>query len=269
MDVASIGPPAGRCERWHQLVRPKEHGSWSLVLEPLLLGILLAPSGTGLCLAGACLAAFFSRRPLKIALTDSRLERRLAARGPLVWCGGLVVAASVAAVVTGGSAWLLWLAPATLAAGFFLYFDLRGSAREEAAEIAGAIAFACLPGAMAAAAGDGSKIAGALVFAACGRAVPTVLFVRAYLRSAKTGRNRPWPALLAAAAAMGGGGWLYAAGLMPLAAVIALGVLLCRTAVYLVYPQPRISARGVGKGELVLGAGFVALLALTWRLPIR
>jgi len=156
-----------------------------------------------------------------------------------------------------------------VAAGFFLYFDLRGSAREEVAEIAGAIAFACLPGAMAAAAGYGPKTAGALVFAAGGRAVPTVLFVRAYLRSAKTGRNRPWPVLLAAAAAVAGGGWFYAAGLMPLAAVIALAVLLCRAAIYLVYPQPRVSARGVGKGELVLGAVFVALLALTWHLTIH
>ena len=35
---------------------PKEHGSWSLALEPVALGLLVAPSPAGLALATAALA---------------------------------------------------------------------------------------------------------------------------------------------------------------------------------------------------------------------
>lgn len=51
---------------------PKEHGSWSLALEPLALGLLVAPSLAGGALAGAVLAGFFARRPLKAALARKR-----------------------------------------------------------------------------------------------------------------------------------------------------------------------------------------------------
>lgn len=268
-DTSFLPRLADRSRRWGQLVLPKEHGSWSLVLEPLLLGLLLAPSKSGLFLGGACLAGFFSRRPLKIALTDSHSERRASARAPLAGCVLAAVGATVAAIATGGGAWLMWLVPAAVAGGLFLYFDLRGSAREETAEVAGTIAFAFVPGAMATAAGYRPETAAALIWVACGRAVPTTLFVRAYLRSVKTGRSRPWPALLAAATAAGGGVWLHAAGLVPSAPVVALVVLLCRSAIYLVYPRPVVSARLVGKQELFLGAAFVLFLALTWHSPIR
>ena len=46
---------------------PREHGSWSLALEPLALGLLVVPSAAGAALAAAALAGFFARRPLKAA----------------------------------------------------------------------------------------------------------------------------------------------------------------------------------------------------------
>ncbi|HQY06456.1 MAG TPA: YwiC-like family protein, partial [Lacunisphaera sp.] len=55
---------------------PKEHGSWSLALEPLALGLLLAPSAAGGALLAAALAGFFARRPLKTALTAPASARR-------------------------------------------------------------------------------------------------------------------------------------------------------------------------------------------------
>lgn len=239
------------------------------MLEPLLLGLLIAPSKTGLCLAGACLAAFLCRRPLKIALAETRPERRAAARRALAGGAIVMLAALAAAGLTGGTVWWGWLAPAAVAAGFFLFFDLRGAAREEAAEIAGAMTFAFLPGAMGAAAGWAPASAAALVVLAAGRALPTVLFVRAYLRSAKTGRARRWPALAAAGLALGGGIWLYAASWAPLSSAVALAVLFCRSTIYLVFPRPVMTARNIGRQELILGAAFVLSLALTWRAPIR
>src|SRR5258708_7378263 len=54
---------------------PKEHGSWSLALEPILLGLLVAPSGSGVSLAVAAIAGFFARRPFKAILGRSSPRR--------------------------------------------------------------------------------------------------------------------------------------------------------------------------------------------------
>jgi len=47
---------------------PKEHGSWSLALEPVAFGLLIVPSLAGGSLAVSATAAFFIRRPLKSLL---------------------------------------------------------------------------------------------------------------------------------------------------------------------------------------------------------
>src|SRR5690242_15227457 len=78
---------------------PKEHGSWSLALEPVALGLLVAPSWAGGALAGAVLAGFFARRPLKAAFSPIHSARRLAAREALVMWTALAVAGLFEAVV--------------------------------------------------------------------------------------------------------------------------------------------------------------------------
>lgn len=61
---------------FRSLVLPREHGSWSLALEPLALGLLVAPTRAGAWLALAGAAAFLSRRPLKLALTTPATDPR-------------------------------------------------------------------------------------------------------------------------------------------------------------------------------------------------
>ena len=62
------------------LLLPREHGSWSLALEPLALGLIAAPSWPGAALALAALALFFARRPWQAARAgDVRLRPALGA----------------------------------------------------------------------------------------------------------------------------------------------------------------------------------------------
>ncbi|MCB0162365.1 MAG: YwiC-like family protein, partial [Caldilineaceae bacterium] len=58
--------------RWRSIALPTEHGGWGFLLEPLLLGRLVAPSAAGLLLLVATVAAFLLRQPLKIVLVDRR-----------------------------------------------------------------------------------------------------------------------------------------------------------------------------------------------------
>jgi hypothetical protein len=250
--------------QWRELVLPKEHGSWSLALEPLVFGLLAAPSGAGGWLALAVVAGFFARRPLRIAWRDPRPERRRDAAMALAGCGLAGALSLVAAVVTAGAGWMIWLVPSAIAGGLFLSFDLRNGGREEMAEVAGSAAFALLPAALGVIAGAAPGVAVALAVVMTGRAIPTVLSVRAALRGAKTGNRRPLPALVAAFAAWGAAAWMHRHGLVPAVALVALGALAWRTFALLVYPRPAMRARTMGMIEAVVGLAFVAIVGCAW-----
>src|SRR5215510_13317849 len=62
---------------WRTVVLPREHGGWSLIAEPALLGLLVAPSWAGLALGLAGLLAFLARQPLRLYLVDRTRSRSL------------------------------------------------------------------------------------------------------------------------------------------------------------------------------------------------
>ena len=160
---------------------------------------------------------------------------------------------------------MMWLLPVAAAGAVFLCFDLRAAGRTEVAEVAGATAFALTPAALAALAGWGPASAAALAFAMLGRAVPTVLGVRACLRAAKTGERRVRPALVGAGVALAVGVGLVCAGLAPVAAAWGLAVPAARTVALLVWPGPALRARTLGMIEAVRGLLFVVGAGLAWR----
>ncbi len=254
----------GTLARWRELAWPREHGSWSLALEPLALGLIAAPSGGGAWLALAVAAGFFARRPLRIAVTDVRPERRAAARGPFAALAVIALGGFGAAVAAGGTGWLAWLVPVVIAGAVFLFFDLRGDGREEMAEVAGVAAFAGVPAMLAALAGWGAASALALGLVMAGRSVPTVLCVRAILRAQKGGVRRRAPALGAAWLVVGMGVVLARAGLAPITAVVLLGGLAVRATVLLSWRGPALRARTIGMVEAGLGAVFVLATAIAW-----
>ncbi len=255
-----------RAADWRDLVLPREHGSWSLALEPLALALLVVPSVPGAALAVAVVAAFFARRPLRIALRETQLDRRNAAHGVLGMLALIAALATALAVAVGGFRWAAWLVPSLIGGAVFLGFDLRSGGREEVAEIAGSAAFAWLPAAFAVLADATPEMALALGLVMCGRAVPTVMTVRAALRAAKTGGHRTGPALGAALVALAAGIALALMGHAPWLAAGALALLAARTFWLLILPAPALRARTIGISEAILGIIFVVTLAAVWRL---
>ena len=250
-----------------QLFLPKEHGSWSLALEPVALALLVAPSAAGALLALAGIAGFFTRRPLKFAVTlPAGDPRRVPARN------GAIFFALLGAAALGGAAVLgtvrdLW--PLLLAAPFgalFLWFDLRNAVREAEAELAGSIAFALLPATGAMLAGWPAPAALALAALALARSAPTVLTVRTYLRLGKGEDPSVLLPLAAAGAACAAVAILARQGLVPGSAAAMSAVFLGRTA-WLVSPlRPNWPARRVGILEAVLGVMQLGVLAAAYHL---
>ncbi len=248
---------------WIATARPREHGSWSLALEPLVLGLAVAPSGAGLALAVATLGAFFARRPLRLCWEGAGPEAAPAARALLV-CSLVAAAALGLAVTLNGAAWLVWLLPVAALGAVFIFQDLRRQGRSVTAEVAGAAAFAFLPAVLARLAGFSAGAALALGAVCLARHVPTVLYVRTRVRAQKATAVSPAPAVLTATLAFFSTYMLARAGWVPVAAVVLTGLLLGRTGWLLGPAGSRLSARSIGLIEAGLGVLFVAVIALTW-----
>lgn len=245
------------------LLLPKEHGSWSLAFEPVVLALVAAPSVAGAALAGGVAAGFLSRRPLKLALAmpPGDVRRAPAAR----WFLGLVLAgaaslALAAGLGTPGRLWpLLVVAPF---GGLFVLFDRRNEMRAAEAELAGSAAFALLPAAFASLAGWGPGEAFALAALALARSVPSVLTVRAYLRRRKGLPQPAEPAVAAALVTAVALAALAGAGYVPSLAAGWGAAMLLRTVWLVSRWRPDWPASRVGAGEAVLGVAYCLTLGL-------
>ncbi|PTY00066.1 YwiC-like family protein [Opitutus sp. ER46] len=259
-----VPPPPG----WRELVWPREHGSWSLALEPLALALLAAPSWAGGALAVATVGAFFARRPVRTAWTETRPAVRRRAGQAAAVCAAVAAlgATGAVALATSMRAWM-WLLPSMLAGAAFLGFDLQKSGREAEAELAGSFAFAWLPAAFAAFAGWPAGPAVTLGVVMLARAVPTVLTIRVVLRARKAqaepARGPAWLALGAALLVAE----LTRRGHAPFAAAILAAGLALRSGGLLVFPRPRLRATTLGIAEAVLGGVYVVVLGLWWPTP--
>ncbi len=247
-----------------QLALPKEHGSWSLALEPVAFGLLVAPSKAGAALALAAGAGFFLRRPLKLALA-AKVDARQPLARVCVTVLAIAALSGLALALGSGAPGGGWpLVPAAAAAAVFAWCDGHNGARESTAELAGAVAFGLLPAAFGALAGWGGAAACALGIAMLARSLPTVLTVRTYLRRRKGQAFCLTPGLVAVGAGLGLTVWLGKLGLVPWATAAFALVFAGRT-FWLLLTPPRLAVKTIGISEAVLGVMMVFILTLTWK----
>ena len=264
--AAVSGDTARGRARVRTVALPTEHGGWSITLEPLALGLLIAPSTAGFLLALATLCAFLARQPFKIAVADRRRGRRFP-RTPVaekffLLYGGIALASALAAAATAdGGAFLLPLLLAAPLASVQLVYDAAGRSRALAPELAGSTGLAAVAAAIALAGGWPLPAALVLWLLLTLRAAPTILYVRARLCLLHGETARKAPALLSHVAALGLACLLALKGDAPLLAALALVVLLLRAAVGLSSPAGEGNAKRVGVGEIVYGAIYVLAVA--------
>lgn len=261
--------PAVRRLSYKSVALPAEHGSWSLVSEPILLGLLVASSWAGLALAVAAFATFLINRPFKVYMTDRRRGRtfertRLAQRFAL---GFGVVALTAAAITIALAGWRPF-APFVLATPLLLIFmayDLRPG-RFWQAELAAPAAFAAVATAIGLAGGMEWLPALGLWGFMVARAVPAVIFVRARLRLDKgktTGPGDSTPAaLISHVLAILGVLGLVWIGWLPWAAVLVAVLLLARCVWGLSAYRWRSSFKALGFLETAFGTLSVLIVAI-------
>jgi hypothetical protein len=245
---------------------PVEHGGWSLTLEPVALGLLVAPSPAGFLLALATAGAFLARHPFKIVAADRRHGRRFprtaVAERFLLLYGGVALASGLAAAAAApGYSFLLPLLAALPFASAQLAYDAVGRGRSLFPELAGSFGLAAVAPAIAMAGGWSLIPSLGLWALLAARALPSILYVRARLRLLHGQAPSAVPTVAAHIAALASVALLAWAGVAPLTAAAAFLILLLRAAAGLSAAGAKGSAKRVGICEICYGAVTVAAVA--------
>lgn len=246
---------------WRSVALPTEHGGWGFTLEPLLLGLCVAPSVAGVGIGLAALAAFLARRPLRLLVVDHRQGRRLprtrVARTTLAGCLAGATAGLIVAIAFADGAFWAPLAAASPLAAVQLWADLARRNRQPIAESAGAVAMGAAAAMIALADGWGPAPGFGLWAVLAARDVPSILLVRAQIRRGRGRPARPAATHVAHLTAVGALAGLAAAGTVPFAAALAIALLWISALVGLARPPAPAHTLGwtqVLAGLLVVGS---------------
>jgi hypothetical protein len=254
---------------WRPVVIPAEHGGWGFLAEPVVLGLVLAPSAAGVCLGLAALSGFLARHPLRLWFMDWRRRVRYPRTALAGRAFGALAAVALFLTTAGfllarAPFWpvLVAAAPVGLAA---LAFDARGRSRDVSAEVTGAVALGASVTAIALAGGASPGIAwGAWALLAL-RGWTSILYVRARIRLDRGLTSGPWLALAGHGATLLAAGALAGAGWAPWLSTVAFGLLLARAAWGLSPWRRPIPPKALGFQELGFGILTLLLLALGYR----
>jgi len=231
-----------------------------MLFEPIVLGLLVAPSLAGSLIAAAAVLAFLARHPLKLFVQDIRRRKRYARTMICAWLAlayaGASAIALFAAVTISGSRVLLPLTAGALLALIQFALDLRQRGRSFVAEICGACATATTAAAIAAASQRSWEVALALALLAASLTLPAILFVRAVLR-----HERRTTTMVLHGAAVIGAAILWQRGVAPASAIAVMAMLLVRAAIGLQTKAIPV-AKIIGMREAIVGAAAVLIIAV-------
>ena len=250
--------------RWKSVALPAEHGGWGFLIEPMLLGMLVAPSWAGLWICLSALGVFLIHQPLRTALKDRlrgrRFTRTAYAERFAAAYGVFGLGSFVLALLTAQAPFWIPLLFAVPLAGVQLLYESRNRGRELVPEVSGALALGATAPAIVLAAGCSPTLAALSWIVITLRVVPSILYVRTRLSVLHGRPISHRTSLIAHVMALIIGGVIWANGLVTWTALLALVLLLVRAVVGL--RQTNVPARTVGFQEMGSGLLYAVLGAI-------
>lgn len=270
MSVRTLTPhTAATRPTWRAVAIPSEHGGWGLTGEPILLGLLLAFSWSGLAIGAAAMLAFLARTPLKLAMVDRRRDRELERSGLArrIGAGELVAIVALGALALLGAGWQ-WLVPVAVALPLFaveLWFDVRSRGRRLVPELCGATGMGAVAAAIVIADDGSARLAVAAWLILAARSIGAIPFIRTQIlrlhRGSASTRSSDLFQLLAVVVAA-------AAAVVDRDVLVGSLAVLVIVGLHLVWVRrsPVPPAKVLGLRQMALGFGLVAVTALGVRL---
>lgn len=250
------------------LAVPTEHGSWGILIEPLLLGLLVAPGLAGAAVAGLTSAIFLTRSPLRLVLLDWRRGRRsprtrTAIRFSLIYGTAAGLFLALALHLSPSRFWVPLALAAPVGVFQLLVYDIYNRQRELAPQFLGVAVLSSSASAVVVAGGWSLPASSVLWVLLVARSVTAILFVRSQIRKTMGAPVRPGAMLTAHGLALVAAAGLASANLLPWP-VAAAFLLLAGRAVHFHRRSPR-PVQQVGWTEILFGLGAVLLMALGYR----
>ncbi len=257
--------------RWRSVALPTEHGAWAFVSEPLLLGLILAPTLGGISLSFAVLGAFLLRQPLKIYVKDIRnqriVPRTYAARRFILLYGAVTGIAAIATLLLIPSVDALM--PLLFALPLFvlqLTYDFRNQSRSATAEIAGTLATGAFASSIVMMQGWSLLPALGLWLVLAAKAITAVLYVRSRLRLEREKSANVGLAIAAHAGAVILLLVMSATSLTRWTAPLAMAILTVRAALGLSSFRKARPPKIIGMQEIAYGLLFLLVVAFGYKL---
>lgn len=253
----------------YRMILPTEHGSWSLMLTPFVIGAGVAgklPSPVWLCLI-AVLALFLARQPITLWVRVRRGKGRRA-NGPaaLFWSIILLVIGGLAGIglLAMGRLQVLWLGlPAVGILIITLAITTWKGPRQLSTELIGVIGLAlAAPAAYVAATGQLDLTAWLTWGVSAAHSVISVLYVRLRIdeRHDRATYRQAMAVVAAHAFSLAAAVGLALGGVLPPLLAIPVGLLLIR-ALYAAWRKPPLNdVKRFGFTEMGLALGFAALV---------
>jgi hypothetical protein len=197
--AGGVTQPAARSPL-RSVALPAEHGGWGLTLEPGILGLLIAPSLAGWCIALGALVAFLARTPLKVALVDRRRGRmldrtRLAQRVAAAELAVLALLAAGAVLLGEPGFWVPGIVALPLLA-VEGWYEVRSRGRRLVPELAGGVGVCSVAAMVVLAEGLSGRLAAGVWLVLAARVATSIPHVRAQIARL---HQRPAPARAASA----------------------------------------------------------------------
>ncbi len=263
LDTSGQQQPVATKVSIRSIALPTEHGGWGFTLEPILLGLLVAPSASAWEISATALGIFLARRPLKILSTDLVRGRwlprsKIALIFTLIY-GGFAFAGAIGALFTAEGPFLIPVLVAVPLALLTIRADAHSKNRKLVAELAGPVAMAATVAAITIAGGWDLAPAFGLWLVLAARDIAAITMVRGLIRrlhNKPAAIKRIYTIQLASFAAVA---IAAAAGIVPWLSVAAIGLVVLVSVVSLNREpaQPKV----IGWTQMAVGLMVVLITA--------
>lgn len=251
---------------WRTACIPSEHGGWSLTIEPVVLGLLVAWSTSGFILGIATILTFMVHTPIKLVLVDVKRDRWLdrSQYALRVAIAELIIISALTFLAfrfADDKNFWIPIAIAMPMVAIKLLFDVRSRSRRLVPELAGTIGMSSIVAAIVLSSGAPLSIAFGLWVVVSVRVIAAIPYVRTQVFRIHNRPTNLWHSDIAQATAIAI--ILIAAKVLHIELIVVISIMAIAIFNVIAIRRPVSKALYVGIQQMTFGAVVIIIAALS------